>query len=177
MNKEIIGKNIRFYRKQKGQSLRSLSNRIGISYQQLSRIEHGGGTSSTTLERIADMLDIPIENLFQEPKKTKQSVSKNYRYLLPKRTQEIVNQTFYCEILKTVNDSILETILESYQKQIQQAITENVFLEEYLASKIKPQQKSISFSKQELFQFSKELLIRFGLSTIYELINQEDEDS
>ena len=175
MNKEIIGYNIRLYRKQRGLTLRSLSSQIGISYQQLSRIENGGGTSSTTLERIADILDIPIENLFQDPKRTKRNISKSHRYLLPERIQEAMNQTFYREILKPVNDSILETILEDYQKQAYQLMTKNTFLEKYLSSKIKPKQNNISFSEEELFQFSKELLINFGLSIIHELTYQEDE--
>ena len=41
--KNTIGNNIRMLRKQRGQTLDSLSRQIGITHQQLSRIEKGGG--------------------------------------------------------------------------------------------------------------------------------------
>ena len=70
--KEVIGKNIRILRKQKGQTLQSLSRQIGITHQQLSRIENGAGTSTSTLERIAAILDVDMEILFNEPDATLQ---------------------------------------------------------------------------------------------------------
>ena len=65
--KDTIGRNIRILRKQKGQTLQSLSRQIGITHQQLSRIENGSGTSTSTLERIAAILDVDMITLMEEP--------------------------------------------------------------------------------------------------------------
>lgn len=174
MNKEIIGKNIRLYRKQKGQTLRSLSKQIGISYQQLSRIENGAGTSTSTLERIADVLNVSIEKLLQEPEKTKQSIFGETKCFLSEIIQNTMNQKLYSEIIKPVNDIVLQTYLE----QISNVMMHKTFIEKYFSSKPELQREKITFSKQELVQFSQELLFHFAalLFELSKIYPEEEED-
>jgi len=49
-------------------SITELADKIGIQRETLSRIINGASTSSDTLQKIADALEVPISELFEHPK-------------------------------------------------------------------------------------------------------------
>lgn len=109
--KETIGKNIRILRKQKGQTLQSLSRQIGITHQQLSRIENGSGTSTSTLERIAAILDVDMKVLMDEPEATLKSTIPHTRNFIPDQMCNELYAKLYADIIKPVNDTAIEKFI------------------------------------------------------------------
>jgi len=62
----VVGENVRKLRIQRNQTLSELAGELGISHQQLQKYETGANRlSAGMVARIADMLDVPLESLFQ----------------------------------------------------------------------------------------------------------------
>ncbi len=109
--RETIGNNIRILRKQRGQSLQSLSKQIGITHQQLSRIENGSGTTNATLQRIAQILDVDIPTLMEEPECTLQRILPQTRNFI---SDQLCNQMYariYDEVIKVTNDAVIDRFM------------------------------------------------------------------
>lgn len=53
--------------KEKNISASEFAEKIGVTRETLSRIINGGNTSSETLSRIADELNVHITSLFEQP--------------------------------------------------------------------------------------------------------------
>jgi transcriptional regulator with XRE-family HTH domain len=53
--------------KEKGLTIAIVANRMGIKPPALSRIINGGNTTTDTLQKIADALNVPIADLFEQP--------------------------------------------------------------------------------------------------------------
>ncbi len=119
--KVTIGKNIRILRKDKGYTLKSLSERVGITHQQLSRIENGQGTATATLERIATVLGVGMATLVDEPEATLHKVlpqTKNYV------SDQMCNQMYaslYENIIKPSND----IAIDKFMKEVIEKLVKN----------------------------------------------------
>ncbi len=62
---QIIGKNIKKYRKINNLTLEKLAEKISINYQNLSKIERGKGfVTADTLEKLCEVLNVSAEQLF-----------------------------------------------------------------------------------------------------------------
>lgn len=86
MNEEInriIGKNLKRIRMSRGITQKRLAGMVGLSYQQISRIEHGFSTSPSRLERLADVLGISVSSLTMEPNHKKKAWQVTKKYLSP----------------------------------------------------------------------------------------------
>lgn len=58
----LIGANIRFYRIRLGYTQEALGERLGITFQQVQKMERGvNRVSASRLFRIADLFEVPIE--------------------------------------------------------------------------------------------------------------------
>ena len=53
--------------KEKGLTVKEVAERMGMLSEALSRIINGKSTTTTTLERIANALGVPITELFEQP--------------------------------------------------------------------------------------------------------------
>ena len=53
--------------KEKGLNIADVANRMGIKAPALSRIINGSNTTTDTLQKIADALNVPISELFERP--------------------------------------------------------------------------------------------------------------
>lgn len=61
----VVGQNVRRLRIERNQTLSDLAGDLGISHQQLQKYETGSNRlSAGMVARIADLLDVPLENLF-----------------------------------------------------------------------------------------------------------------
>jgi len=77
---ETVGKKIKFYREQKGMSLRELGKLANVSHSFISDIEHERSTPSlATLEAIANALNIPTSLLISDNEKTEPSPEQKVR--------------------------------------------------------------------------------------------------
>jgi transcriptional regulator with XRE-family HTH domain len=66
--KKRIGANIGHWRNLKGLKQKDIANRAGISEAALSKIENGGPSLNvSTMEKIANALEIEVEQLFSNP--------------------------------------------------------------------------------------------------------------
>ena len=64
--KKSFGFNVRFYRKSKNMTQEQLAELIGLDQRQVTRIENGiSFVSANVLERLADVLNIDIKQLFE----------------------------------------------------------------------------------------------------------------
>lgn len=66
-NFELLGLNIVYYRKLKRMTQRELAEKVGISRTHMSNIEATGvetGVSLAVIFKIADVLDVPVKELF-----------------------------------------------------------------------------------------------------------------
>jgi DNA-binding Xre family transcriptional regulator len=55
--------------KEKGIAIAIVANRMGIKAPALSRIINGGNTTTDTLQKIANALDVPVADLFEQSAK------------------------------------------------------------------------------------------------------------
>lgn len=116
--KNTIGRNIRILRRQKSQTLQSLSKQIGITHQQLSRIENGSGTSTATLEKIAAVLDVDMKVLIDEPETNLQkSIQKTINFIPDKLCNEMYAR-LYTNIIKPTNDTAIDKFIEKITEQL-----------------------------------------------------------
>lgn len=67
----VIGRNIKYYRKQKGWTQRELSEKLLLSDSFIAKLESvtHQTLSIDTLEQIAKVLDVPIEKFFENKEK------------------------------------------------------------------------------------------------------------
>lgn len=156
--KAIIGKNIRILRKQRGQTLKSLSEQIGMTHQQLSRIENGGGTSTATLERIAAVLDVDMPILIDEPEANLQkTIMKNKSYV-----PETVCQSMYAKLLVDVIKPANDTAIDNYLSEIYEKIVRNQELTRNLMCTHAGTKEIYSFSPSELLKFCQTMFVEFA---------------
>jgi len=156
--KETIGKNIRIIRKSKGLTLQSLSKQVGVSHQQLSRIENGLGTSSSTLERIAAVLEVDIKNLMEEPNETLQnSVPQIKDYV----SQQFCNQMYarlYEDVIKPTNDMVLDKFMEDV---IEKIVKDTQKIGDLICSRA-GKKELYEFTPLELFDFCQQMFVDFA---------------
>lgn len=156
--KEIIGKNIRILRKQKGQTLQSLSKQIGITHQQLSRIEKGGGTSTATLERIAAILDVDMKILVDEPEATLQSSIQRTRNFVSDQLCNEMYAKLYADVIKPANDTAIDKFMEEV---IQQLVKDTGMIRNLMCSHV-GKQENYEFTPSELLEYSQQLFVDFA---------------
>ena len=157
--KNTIGNNIRMLRKQRGQTLDSLSRQIGITHQQLSRIEKGGGTSTATLERIAMVLQVSTTDLLQE-----QNATPNKNILQTKNyVPESVCQTIYSQLLSNIVKPINDIAIDKHWDDIIKNVTQNPkWIQQFINTNAKKNaEKMYQFTPSELLEFCQELCIEF----------------
>lgn len=108
--KEQIGQNIQNARKQKGLSQEEFAHRIGISVASISSIERGvNGPSISTIEKISNLLEIPIAEFYNvhTDSAEKQSEEINSSSLL---RQQIITQIV--ESLNEIKTKDLKVVLK-----------------------------------------------------------------
>lgn len=110
--KETIGKNIRIIRKNRGLTLQNLSKQIGITHQQLSRIENGMGTSTATLERIATILEVDMQDLMKEPNETLHNTIPQTKNYISDQFRNQMYARLYEDVIKPTNDMVLDRFME-----------------------------------------------------------------
>ena len=73
MKKNKVLLKLREARKEKGYSLQSLADELGVNYQTIGRIERGfSGVKLETLEKLAKILEVPIESLISNSNEKKE---------------------------------------------------------------------------------------------------------
>lgn len=156
--KAVIGKNIRILRKQRGQTLKSLSEQIGMTHQQLSRIENGGGTSTTTLERIAAILDVDMPILMDEPEATlHKSIAKKKNFV-----SETVCQSMYAKLYSDVIKPANDTAIDNFLEEVYEKIVRNQELTRNLMCTHAGIEETYSFTPSELLAFSQAMFVEFA---------------
>lgn len=66
--KEIFGTNLRSLRKRRGMSQEMLAEQLGLSSHSISNLERGvHAPRFTTLEKLANILDVSAEEFFRQP--------------------------------------------------------------------------------------------------------------
>lgn len=89
-----IGKNIRFYRNERGYTLRELARKIDYSAGYIGIIEQGKATpNSYILYQLASVLAVPVSNFYNENNKEKKLVNN-------KIPESILAQNEYLQLLK-----------------------------------------------------------------------------
>ena len=156
--RETIGKNIRILRKERGQTLKSLSNQVGLTYQQLSRIENGSGTSTSTLERIAAVLGVEMPVLLDEPEATLHRSIPHTKNFIPEQTYQAMCARLLDTIIKPVNDAAIDAFLTDIIIHIMQ----NTRLLRNLIATHAGDKKQYRFSSDELLKFTQELCVDFA---------------
>ena len=156
--KETIGKNIRILRKQRGQSLQSLAKQIGISHQQLSNIEHGSGTSSITLERIAAILDIELKALVDEPEVTLHNSIPRTKNFVPEQLCNEFYSKLFADVVKVTNDVVIDKFMEEI---IEKLVKDKNIVRNLMCSHV-GKQESYEFTPSELMEYSQQLFVDFA---------------
>jgi len=169
--KVTIGKNIRIFRKQKGSTLQSLSKQIGITHQQLSKIENGAGTATFTLERIAAVLNVDMKNLMEEPEANLKNSISHIENFVPKEVYNKLCSDLFQNIIKSVND----VVIERYKEKIENKLIKNKckileLIDISIVSKgdYEKNKYKFTFTKSELETFCYDLILNFA-SEILEL--------
>lgn len=156
--KEIIGKNIRIIRTSKGMTLQNLSKQVGITHQQLSRIEKGAGTSTSTLERIAAILNVDMTSLIDEPEATLQrSVSKTKNYI-PEQACKQMYAKIFDEVIKQSNDIVVDKFMEEV---IEKLLKNQSQIRNLMCSHV-GQKENYEFTPSELLEYSQQLFVDFA---------------
>lgn len=156
--KDTIGRNIRILRKQRGQTLQSLSRQIGITHQQLSRIENGSGTSTSTLERIAAILDVDMKILMEEPETTLRAFIPHTKNFVPDQMCNELYAKLYADVIKPVNDVTLERFInEVFERLVKDKAKIHNLMCTHAGSK-----ESYQFTKDELEKFCQMLFVDFA---------------
>lgn len=156
--KETIGKNIRRLRKERGQTLKSLSNQIGFTYQQLSRIEHGWGTSAETLERIATILGVDLATLMKESEEDLQNSIPQTKNYVPDKVYQAICARILDTAIKPANDAVIDAFMADIIKNI---VQNPVLMRNRIAihAGIKPKYQ---FTNDELFSFVQLMYVDFA---------------
>lgn len=74
MNKNYIGENIRIYRERKKMTQRDLGEKIGKTWEMVSRYERGVSSAFKQIDSLADALDTNHSDLLRKPDENKQYV-------------------------------------------------------------------------------------------------------
>ncbi len=74
MKHEKVGANIREYRKMRKLTQQELADRIGVTWEMVSRYERGKSSSANSLEKISDALGIKSEDLLKENTSTPNAI-------------------------------------------------------------------------------------------------------
>lgn len=74
MNKNYIGENIRIYRERKKMTQRDLGEKIGKTWEMVSRYERGVSSAFKQIDSLADALDTNPSDLLRKPDENKQYV-------------------------------------------------------------------------------------------------------
>lgn len=156
--KDNIGKNIRILRKQNGHTLQSLSKQIGITHQQLSRIENGSGTSTSTLERIAAILGVDIPILIDEPEATLHRSIQQTRNFIPEQICNAIYAKLYSDVIKPANDTAIDKFMEDV---IEQLVKNQSKIRNLMCSHVGKKER-YEFSPSELLKFCQELVVDFA---------------
>lgn len=170
--KETIGKNIRILRKRKGQTLKSLSNHIGITHQQLSRIENGQGTSTATLERIATVLGVDMKTLIDEPEANLHKAMPQTKNYVP---DQLCNQMYadvYANVIKLANDTAIDKFMEEV---IEKLVKDKSKIRNLMCSHVGNQSR-YEFTPSELQEFCQELFVDFADHAMRLSKNSYDEE-
>lgn len=170
--KETIGKNIRILRKQRGQSLQSLAKQVGISHQQLSNIEHGSGTSSITLERIAAILDVDLKILVDEPKATLQNSIPRTKNFVPDQLCNEFYAKLFADVVKVTNDVVIDKFIEEI---IEKLVKDKNMIRNLMCSHV-GKQESYEFTPSELVEYSHQLFVDFADHVMRLSKNNNDEE-
>lgn len=156
--KNIIGRNIRIHRKQRGQTLQSLSKQIGITHQQLSRIENGSGTATATLERIATVLGVDMKILMEEPEASLKNAIPYTRNFVPDQFCNELYAKLYADVIKPVNDITIERFMnEVYEHLVKNRLKIRNLMCAHVGSKV-----SYQFTAKELEDFCQLLFVDFA---------------
>jgi transcriptional regulator with XRE-family HTH domain len=67
MNKNYVGENIRIYRERKDITQRELADKIGKTWEMVSRYERGVSSPLKQIDSLADALDVDVKDLFKDP--------------------------------------------------------------------------------------------------------------
>ena len=167
--KVTIGKNIRIFRKQKGYTLQSLSKQIGITHQQLSRIENGMGTSTHTLERIAAVLDVDMKELMEEPEINLKNSIPHIKNFVPTEIYNKLCSEMHGNIIKPINDVVIEKYKDKIHKLLEdkdkicKLIDINIENMDTNLKRNYQKNNQFTFTKRQLVIFCIDLLIKFDL--------------
>lgn len=77
MNKNYIGENIRIYRERKSITQRELADKIGKTWEMVSRYERGVSSPLKQIENIASVLNVEVGDLLKDSTKNTASFSFN----------------------------------------------------------------------------------------------------
>lgn len=123
--KMIYGRNIKMIREQRRYSLQFLAQRVGITHQQLSRIENGSGTSSATLERIAFVLDVSVSTLTADKEPVIHGTSKYKNFVdntVCEQVYDDINNTFektFNRNIQFINDNAISNYVDEIFERLQ----------------------------------------------------------
>lgn len=110
--KQILIKQLKFYREKRNFSQDFMAERIGITQPLYNRIENGSREMTiNTLIKITEILDISMDSLFAKEENT-DTITKNILALLKGKSQSD---------LEIVED-VMKTLLESLEKSRESAI-------------------------------------------------------
>lgn len=155
--RETIGKNIRIIRKSKGLTLQTLSKQIGITHQQLSRIENGLGTSSTTLQRICAVLEVDMKVLIDEPESTLQnSIPRKKSYVSEQFCKKMYARLFE-DVIKPTNDIVIDKFMNEV---IDKLVKDQRLIRNLMCSHV-GNKELYEFTPSELLKFSQQLFVDF----------------
>lgn len=155
--REKIGENIRIIRKSKGLTLQTLSKQIGISHQQLSRIENGSGTSSVTLERIAVILGVDMKTLIDEPEATLHASVPTIKNYIPDQMCNQMYARLYDDVIKPTNDMAIDKFLDD----VIEKLLHNQQLLRNIVSTHAGKKELYEFTPLELMEYSQKLFVEF----------------
>lgn len=155
--KEIIGHNIRILRQNRGQTLKSLSSQVGLTYQQLSRIENGSGTSTSTLERIAAVLGVEMQTLLDEPKATLQRSIPHTKNYISDRMYDTLCARLLDTVVKPVNDEAISAFVTDI---IEHILKNTPFIRNRIVAHA-GNREEYQFSYDELLSFTQKMYLDF----------------
>ena len=134
MNKNYIGENIRIYRERKNMTQRELADRIGKTWEMISRYERGMSSPLNQVDTIADALSVNVTDLLRDSTKDSNLYSFNRVPLftsLPENFDFLNTKTY---VYYTAPDWILNTDKECFviDSNLVKSDTENLKRNGYL---------------------------------------------
>jgi transcriptional regulator with XRE-family HTH domain len=113
MNKNYIGENIRIYRERKDMTQKELAEKIGKTWEMISRYERGASSPFKQIDSLADALKVDSSDLLKKPSENKKYVLNRVPLFksLPKNMDFINTKPYEYYIAP---DWILDQDLESF---------------------------------------------------------------